>query len=91
MYCNRIVSEFLFRTAYIFLTKLLQKLIIGTMDIVEYVNGRDYIPVVYTPADDYVPLALISMVSLLKNTNKNVDIVILYSLEAGNKLLLYCP
>ena len=49
------------------------------MDVVEYINVKDFIPVVYTPADDYASLALLSMVSLLKNTNKNIDVVVLYS------------
>lgn len=51
------------------------------MDYGKYdsINGASSIPIVYALDDKYVTITLISMVSILKNTDKNVDFLILYS------------
>ena len=40
---------------------------------------NEYIPIVYTPDDNYIPLALTSMVSVAENTEANIDFIIIYS------------
>lgn len=57
--------------------------------MIENNKNTEYVPVVYTPNDKYVPLALTSMVSIAENTKRNLDFIILHSgLSEKNKKCL---
>lgn len=42
-------------------------------------NSKTFIPVAYAPDDNYSSLTMISMLSIVQNTDKNIDFIILYS------------
>ena len=58
------------------------------MMIANVSNNSEVIPIVYTPNDRYVTLALTSMVSIAENTDRNLDFIILYS-DISEKYMKY--
>lgn len=48
-------------------------------NICNNIDGKTSIPVAFAPDDNFALMTLISMVSIAKNTNRNIDFLILYS------------